>query len=306
MILDCKSVSKKMLNLVKTKNMVLRMKGVYPSFCLIRNSNESYHKYYLSTLKRYAKDCEIKLDIEDMFNSNTEELIKIIDKYNANFNTHGILLEKYNQTLINDIVPFKDLDASSIPNLGSLMVNNETLLPVMVKSILDLFNYKKIDLKNNSVLILDDENNHYMKILIEILRRKGANISIVNNNTKNISSFFYSANIILIANNKKSSIGYDLLEDVNNYNRENIIHGIDKPITLLLDLNIHELKNGDLTGNIQYNNVDEIYKYAQLEFIEVMPSAQYIKLALISLLSNVLICSDIQHSMLKKTMSGIN
>lgn len=305
MILDCKKVTNTMLKNVKIRTTSLKLQNVYPSLALIRTSKNSFHKYYLNTLKKFAKDTGIRLNIVDILNDNIDEIIKTIDQYNSDFSTHGILLESSNDNIANNIVPFKDVDCLSIPNIGSLMTKEDITQPCIAKGVLSLLIAEGIDLKKSKVLIVTDENTHYLKYLTEMLRREQATITIANNNTYNLSSLFYGSNIIIIANNKVNSVGYELLDDVNHEIEQDIIHGLERRNTYILDLNIHKNSLNEINGNVQYNNVDEIFKYDYLKYINILPAGEYINLALCSLLENTLICANIQHSMLKRTKSFI-
>lgn len=300
MIIDCKKIFKERLKSIKNKNSLLKMRGVNASFSIIRTTNINNHKNYIQTLKRYCKDCDIKLNIIDMIGENdNEKIIRTIDMLNSDFSVHGILLENGSISLNNEIIPYKDLNGLSIPNAGSLMHNKETIAPCIVKSISDIIKYNNIKLKNSNVLILfNTEEDNYIKYTIEILRREGCTITIANQNTKNLSSLFYDKNLILIANNKKGSIGYNLLENIDMYINEQITNEIKATSTYFIDLNMHQKTPHDImNGNIEYNNEEEIFKYAKLDYVKITPAGDYINLALINLLENVIILANKQFDM---------
>lgn len=300
MIIDCKKILKEKLKMIKNKNSLLKMRGVNASFCIVRTSNTDNHKNYIKTLKKYCKDCDIKINIIDMIGENNkEEIIKNIDMLNSDFSVHGILLENNNTIFNNEIIPYKDLNALSIPNAGSLMHNKEIIAPCVVKAVLNIIEDNKIILKNSNILVLyNTEEDNYIKYMIETLRREGATITIANQNTKNLSSYFYDKNIILIANNKINSIGYNLLENINSYINEQVINGIEITSSYLIDLNIHQHNCHDIiNGNLEYNNKEDISKYSNLEYINITPAGIYQDIALLALLENVIILANKQFNM---------
>jgi 5,10-methylene-tetrahydrofolate dehydrogenase/methenyl tetrahydrofolate cyclohydrolase len=306
MIIDTKIIIENILKNARIRTSLLRMQRVYPSLVIIRTTRSSKYKYYMDVLKQYCEYCNIKLDVVDVFSNNKEKAIQVIDKYNNDFNVHGIILETPNENLANNIVPFKDVDCLSIPNVGSLMTREDITQPCIAKGILSLLRYEKVPLDKSKVLIVtDDNNNHYIKYLTEILRREKSTIIIANNNTHNLSSLFYDSNIILIANKKANSIGYDLLDDVNYHIEQRIIHGINNKSTYIFDLDIHKNRANKINGNLQYNNLDYKYKFDYLTYLKVLPVWEYVNLALCSLLENTLICANIQNAMMQRTKSNV-
>lgn len=306
MLIDSKKIVNEILKTVKVRTTALNLQNVYPALALIRTSKSSYHKYYMTTLKKYCRECGVKLNVIDILSNNKEDAIQVIDKYNSDFGVHGIVLETPDENLANNIVPFKDVDALSIPSAGSLMTKEEIVQPCIPKGIISMLRYFKVDLKHSRALIItDDDNNYYVKYMSEMLRREKTTVIIANKNTYNLSSMFYDSNIILIANHKQNSIGYELLDDVNYELEQNVIHNIATKPTYVIDLNIHKNSHNELNGNIQYNNTDDMYKYEYLKHVYVLPVGDYINLALGSLLQNTLKCASIQNKMLTRTSSYI-
>jgi methylenetetrahydrofolate dehydrogenase (NADP+)/methenyltetrahydrofolate cyclohydrolase len=304
MLLDSKHYIQSIMKGLKAKSVALNLQNVYPTFALIKTSKNSYHKYYMNALKKFCKECDVKLKMVDILNDNKEEAIQIIDKLNSDFNIHGIILETPDEELANNIIPFKDLDCLSIPNVGSLMTKDDITQPCIAKGIFSMLTQDNVDLKHSRVLLInDDTNKHYMKYIYEMFRREKATIIVANSHTRNLSSLLYDSNIILIANNKINSIGYELLQDVNNNIEDYLIHNVHKTYSYVIDLNIHKNSMNELNGNVQYNNIDEMYKYEYLNYIKLLPVGEYINLGLCGLLDNVLKCASIQNVMLKRTHS---
>jgi 5,10-methylene-tetrahydrofolate dehydrogenase/methenyl tetrahydrofolate cyclohydrolase len=306
MIIDNKNITNKLLKRIKIRVTALNLQYVYPSLSLIRTSKNSYHKYYMNNLKKYCRECGIKLNVVDMLTNDKEETIQVIDKLNSDFGVHGIVLETPDESLANNIVPYKDVDCLSIPNAGSLMTKDDITQPCIAKGIFSLLKHYKVDLKHSRVLfIIDVDNRHYIKYAAEMFRRERATITIANNNTRNLSSLLYTSNIILIANHKVNSIGYEVLDDVNYEIEQDIIHNVHRTPTYVIDLDIHKNSINELNGNLQYNNTDELYKYAYLKHIHVLPVGGYIDLALCSALENTLACANIQNKMLTRTSNYV-
>lgn len=306
MIIDSKIITNKLLKMIKVRTTALNIQYVYPSLSLIRTSKNSYNKYYMNNLKKYCRECGIKLNVIDILNDNKEEAIQAIDKLNSDFDVHGIFLETPNENLANNIVPYKDIDCLSIPNAGSLMTREDITQPCIAKGVFSLLDHYEVNIKRSRILLItDDTDKHYIKYMVEMFRREHATLTIANKNTHNLSSLLYNCNIILIANDRVNSIGYEVLDDVNYEIEQDLVHNIPRTSTYVIDLNIHKNSMNEINGNLQYNNVDDIFKYAFLKHIYVLPVMEYIDLGLCGVLDNTLKCANIQKNMLTKTNNFI-
>jgi 5,10-methylene-tetrahydrofolate dehydrogenase/methenyl tetrahydrofolate cyclohydrolase len=306
MNIDSKNITNKILKKVKARTTALNLQYVYPSLSLIRTSKNSYHKYYMNNLKKYCRECGIKINVIDVLNDNKEEAIQVIEKLNSDFNINGIILETPNETLANNIVPFKDIDCLSIPNAGSLMTKDDITQPCIAKGIFTLLDSYNVKINHSRVLIITDSDNpHYIKYITEMFRREHATVILANKNTRNLSSLLYDSNIILIANNKVNSFGYEMLDDINYEIEQDIIHNIQRSPAYVIDLGIHKNSLNEINGNVQYNNTDDIFKFAYLKNIYILPVLEFINLGLVSALENTLTCANIQKSMLTKSNSYI-
>lgn len=303
MIFDFTELLKKNLASTKEKNDLLNMKGINTCLALLRTHKNGSSNYYLNTLKRFAKTCGITIKVFDLYNYPQQAIIKEIDKLNSNPSIHGILLETPNKTLINNIIPYKDVEGTSIPHINALNDETSYVYPSIAKAIIKAIDLKYESINNRNILFVVDENNDefYIKFLIDYFRKKNATITIANNKTHALSSLFYDKNIILVANNKPESIGYGLIDDMNSMLDMNVAHGLDWHKTLLFDMNIHKILNSEsLCGNIQYNTTELVYKYAFLEHIIISTVGDFIPIALTEILNNLTTCTQIQHEISRR------
>ena len=183
---------------------------------------------------------------------------------------------------INEIIPFKSIYSTN---------------PI-INTIKDILS--SINLSNKKILFNGSSQNNYLKELMDYFCINKSILTITGNDSTGLSSLLTYKNIILIANNKLNSIGYEVIENINEVIEEKIIHGIDTDNTIIIDMNIHNNNN----GNIQYNNPEQINKYNNLQYIDLIAINDYIDLLCLNYIENFIECIK-QQEKIKNTYDDL-
>ena len=243
--------------LLKNKNYVL---------ALIKTNKDN--DILINKLIAYSELFGFKIKIE-LFTERSElELNDFIQDLNYNLNINSILIDNNMNNAINEIIPFKSIYSTN---------------PI-INTIKDILS--SINLSIKKILFNGSSQNNYLKELMDYFCINKSILTITGNDSTGLSSLLTYKNIILIANNKLNSIGYEVIENINEVIEEKIIHGIDTDNTIIIDMNIHNNNN----GNIQYNNPEQINKYNNLQYIDLIAINDYIDLLCLNYIENFIEC----------------
>jgi methylenetetrahydrofolate dehydrogenase (NADP+)/methenyltetrahydrofolate cyclohydrolase len=174
-----------------------------------------------------------------------KEIKKIVkDKKNSGAIIQLSLPKKFStQEILNLIPPAKDIDILSETNLGKFYTGNLPILPPVVGAISYLFKKYKISLKGKKVVLVGAGKLVGLPMAIWLSRQK-ATISIVNEFTKNISSFTKKADILISGVGKPNLINSSMV----------------KKGAVVIDAGT-SYKNGELVGDVDFKNVSKKASY---------------------------------------------
>lgn len=181
-----------------------------------------------------------------------DKLIETINFLNKDNSVDAILIQLplpshlTTETIVNTILPEKDVDGFTKKNLEALMNNDmkSAVLPpvyavilTMLGSINQPLTDKKITLVANSDIFVDN--------LAEILKRQGGKVIIADSNDKNLPSVTRQADIIITAVGKPHYITKEMV----------------KPDTTIIDIGISTDADGKVRGDVDANSLKDIKGY---------------------------------------------
>ena len=151
-----------------------------------------------------------------------EELLKLIDKYNADPKFDGILVQlplpKHisEEKVLIRIDPGKDVDGFHPTNVGKMVVGAESYLPCTPAGIQDLLVRSGNDPKGKHVVVLG-RSNIVGKPITNILLQKApgadATVTICHSRTKDLPSFTRQADILIAAMGVPQFVKADMVRD---------------------------------------------------------------------------------------------
>lgn len=246
----CKEIALEIkMDIKKEVDELVRLGFRKPNLTVIQIGNNPASNTYV---RGKIKDCEevgfssALLKIESIDNS---ELITIIEKLNNDKLVDGILVQLPlpsnldEQTIINSIVPEKDVDGFSDLNMGKLFKHsvskgNESLYPCTPLGIVRLLQELGLnDLSGKEVVILG-RSNIVGKPIAKMLLDMNATVTICHSKTNGIDKKLKDADIIVSAIGKPKFIN----------NKESIKQG-----AIIIDVGINRDENEKLCGDIDFN-----------------------------------------------------
>ncbi|MDR2457123.1 MAG: bifunctional methylenetetrahydrofolate dehydrogenase/methenyltetrahydrofolate cyclohydrolase [Clostridiales Family XIII bacterium] len=207
---------------IKNKIDKLKKKGeALPSLVVIRIGNSAESIAYEKTIKKIAKNFDVKLEIK-VFNTQTSErkIIEEIKKINKDATINGILLlkplpEQYNEkTISNTINIKKDIDGVTDLAIAKLFSKKPIsyCTPATAEAVILLLDYYKINIASKKVVILG-RSDVIGKPLLLLLLNRDATITVCHTKTKNLSRLTKDADILISAIGSPNFIKKDFLSE---------------------------------------------------------------------------------------------
>ena len=136
------------------------------------------------------------------------ELIQVIEKINNDPSFHGILVQLPlpnhidSNSIINSILPEKDVDGFHPENAGLLSIGTPRFIPCTPKGVMRMLQYYEVELRGKHVVVLGRSNivGRPMSILTS-LKNKGANgtTTLCHSGSSDIEKFTKIADIVIVA-----------------------------------------------------------------------------------------------------------
>lgn len=247
-ILDGKKVSNQIYTELKNK---IDNEKIKAKLAVIHIGDDEPSKIYIRNKNKICKQLGIDF-VEYKFESSiTEnELISLITKLNKDSSISGILLQNPLPSTIdaknvfNIINPKKDVDGFNPINIGKLVIGDPLFIPCTPNGIIKLLEYYNINIEGKKVVILG-RSNIVGKPLVQCLLNKNATITICHSKTQNLKSETKQADILISAVGKPKFIKQDWI----------------KKDTIIIDVGINRNSNGEICGDIDFDNVKEKASY---------------------------------------------
>ena len=205
-------------------------------------------------VRNKSKACEdVGIEYEEFLlgsNISQKELIDLIKSLNENKTVNGILLQSPipSNLDINEafrtIAPEKDVDGFNPVNVGKLVLGQDTFVSCTPYGIIKMFEEYNIDLNGKNVVILG-RSNIVGKPLIHCCLNNNATVTSCHSKTQNLAQKAKEADILISAIGKANFVTADMV-------KENAV---------VIDVGINRLKNGKITGDVDFENVKEKASY---------------------------------------------
>ena len=218
-----------------------------PGLAIVLVGNNSASEIYVDFKEKKAN--EIGFHCE-RFNLNEDvsqdELLKIVDELNQSKKIHAMIVQlplpKHidENLIIDSILPYKDADGFTPVNLGSLVNDNNMLLPATARACIELIKStgQKIQGKNAVVL---GRSNIVGKPTALLLLQENATVTLCHSKTKNLAEHTKQADILIVACGKAKLV------------KKNMV----KKGAIVIDVGINR-QQGKLVGDVDFDNVKEV------------------------------------------------
>jgi len=253
-ILDGKKTSAEIREELKQQIGILREKGVIPGITGILVGEDPGSASYIRLKEKVANELGISTEMLRLAENTTEsELIKEIDRLNSDSKVHGIFIQlplpghiNENQAL-NAVLPDKDVDGFHPTNVGKAWLGQKAFLPATPSGIYEiLIRYGYNDFKGKNTVIVNVDNLVGKPLAsIFVQGNIGANVTLCNPSTPNLSDYTRRADIVVVAVDKPKFITADMVKEgviAIDFGANYIEDPIDKKTKLVGDLDFDAIK----------------------------------------------------------------
>ncbi len=248
-LLDGKAIAADLRNSIKTEVEAITTSGQRPpGLAVILVGDNPASQVYV---RNKQKACEevgflselIRLDPD----TSQEHLLSLIDDLNHREEIDGILVQLPlpeqidEETVIERILPTKDVDGFHPYNMGRLVLRMPLLRPCTPKGIMTLLERTGVELAGKDAVIIGQSNIVGRPMALELLMAR-CTITVCHSKTKDLEDKIRGADILVAA------VG-----------RPNFVQGSwVKPGAVVIDVGINRLDNGKLCGDVDFEAVREV------------------------------------------------
>lgn len=218
-----------------------------PGLAVILVGNDPASEVYVRNKRKGCEEVGIESLAYDLDSDTTEEkLLSLIDELNDNETIDGILVQFpvpahiNTETIIERILPDKDVDGFHPYNVGRLASRMPVLRPCTPRGVMTLLESTGEEIKGKDAVIVGASNHVGRPMALELLLA-GCTVTICHRFTKNLEAKVNQGDIVIVAVGKRD-----------------IVQGnwIKKGATVI-DVGIHRKDDGKLVGDIDFDAAKE-------------------------------------------------
>lgn len=247
-IIDGKAISAQIRSEIKAEAEALTAKGVRPGLAVILVGSDPASQIYVRNKQKACEEVGFYSDTYTLAEETTEkELLDLIEILNLRKDIHGILVQSpvpkhiNPDTVINAILPEKDVDCFHPENVGKLMTGNPRFLPCTPAGVVELIKRSGVDISGKECVVVGRSNIVGKPQAIMLLAENGT-VTVCHSRTKNLAEVTKRADILVVAIGKSEFITGDMV----------------KPGAVVLDVGMNRNSEGKLTGDVNFAEVSEI------------------------------------------------
>ncbi len=248
MILDGKAVSAKIIDDLKIE---LAKKSTKPYLAVILVGDDPASRVYVRNKKKKAEYIGVRADIFE-YPADVEEsvILEKIDELNANPKITAILVQMplpdhiSKEKVICRISPQKDVDCFTPENVGRLTIGMEPYFyPATPQGVLMLLDAYDIPIEGKHAVVIG-RSNIVGKPMAQMLLRRNATVTMCHSKTENLEDIIKTADIVV------SAVGKKIVR----------CKMVDKK-SVVIDVGIYRDSNGNLTGDVDFEEVEPVVEY---------------------------------------------
>ncbi|HFZ3979791.1 TPA: bifunctional methylenetetrahydrofolate dehydrogenase/methenyltetrahydrofolate cyclohydrolase [Streptococcus pyogenes] len=248
-LIDGKALAQKMQQELAAKvNNLKQKKGIVPGLAVILVGDDPASQVYVRNKERAALTVGFKSETVRLSEFICqEELIAVIERYNADNTIHGILVQLPLPNHINDkkiilaIDPKKDVDGFHPMNTGHLWSGRPLMVPCTPSGIMELLREYNVNLEGKHAVIIG-RSNIVGKPMAQLLLDKNATVTLTHSRTRQLEEVCCCADVLIVAIGQGHFITKQYIKDG----------------AIVIDVGMNRDDNGKLIGDVAFDEVAEV------------------------------------------------
>lgn len=246
-IIDGKAVSASVRERIKNEVEALKSEGKETGLAVIIVGNDPASKVYVNNKKKGCAEVGINsYEYALPEETTTEELLELINKLNEDSKVDGILcqlpLPKHidEKTVINSIMPSKDVDAFHPVNTGHIMIGDYSFLPCTPAGIIEMLKFYNIEISGKECVVIG-RSNIVGKPMAMLLLHNSGTVTVCHSKTQNLAEVCRRADILVAAVGKAKFVTADMVKDG----------------AVVIDVGMNRNEEGKLCGDVDFEGVKD-------------------------------------------------
>ncbi len=247
-ILSGKMVSARVKEELKTEVEALKAKGTNPGLAVVIVGEDSASKVYVANKEKACADLGMYSEKYALPEETTEEeLLALIKKLNSDDNIHGILVQlplpKHldDKTIINNILPEKDVDAFHPTNVGRIMIGDFDFVPCTPAGIMELIHESGVEVSGKECVVIG-RSNIVGKPMSMLLLHENGTVTTCHSRTRDLKEVTKRADILVAAVGIAKFVTADMVKEG----------------AVVIDVGMDRDENGKLCGDVDFDSVEPV------------------------------------------------
>jgi len=244
-VIDGKKISQEIKEELKEKVAALKEDGKEICLAVIQVGSDPASSVYVGNKKKACAYIGIaSLSYELPEETTEQELLKLIDKLNADEKVNGILVQLPlpkqidEEKVIQAIAPKKDVDGFHEKNVGALCIGSKGYVSCTPLGIIQLLKRSGIEISGKNCVVIGRSNIVGKPMALLLLRENGT-VTVCHSRTQNIKEITRQADILVVAVGKPKMIDASYVKEG----------------AVVIDVGIHRDENNKLCGDVDFADV---------------------------------------------------
>lgn len=247
-ILSGKTVSARVKQELKIEAENLTKAGTKPGLAVVIVGDDSASKVYVANKEKACAELGIYSEKYALSADTTEdELLNLIKKLNADDKIHGILVQLPlpehldDKTIINNILPSKDVDAFHPTNVGRIMIGDFDFVPCTPAGIMELIHESGVEVGGKECVVIG-RSNIVGKPMSMLLLHENGTVTVCHSKTADLKAQTRRADILVAAVGIPKFVKADMV----------------KPGAVVIDVGMDRDENGKLCGDVDFDEAEKV------------------------------------------------
>jgi methylenetetrahydrofolate dehydrogenase (NADP+) / methenyltetrahydrofolate cyclohydrolase len=245
-LMDGKALAAEIKSRLAQETSMMKGAGVQPKLATILVGDDAPSKVYVAGKHRAAQELGIKVEGFHLPGpSSPNDLALLIRRLNGDMSVSGIILELPlpshldGRSMIDLILPEKDVDGLTTLNMGRLFYNQGVLVPCTPKGIMELLRHYNVPLAGSRCVIIN-RSALVGRPLTHLLLSEDATVTVCHSKSRDLLSLTRQADVLVTAVGRRP--GFTLTRDM------------VKDGAVVIDVAMNRVR-GKLVGDAEFDEV---------------------------------------------------
>lgn len=250
-IIDGKAIALATRKALRSRVEALKERGVTPCLMVILVGEDPASAIYVRNKEKASEKLGFAGGVTRLPESTTqEELISLVEAYNADPKVHGILVQlplpKHidERAVLAHISPDKDVDGFHTMNAGRLLVGERCFIPCTPKGVMRLLEETGMELSGKHAVVVG-RSNIVGKPMALLLLQANCTVTIAHSKTANLAEICSQADVLVAAVGRPGLITANMV----------------KPGAVVIDVGVNRVAEKKVVGDVAFEEVCEKAAY---------------------------------------------